>query len=200
MRTLIFLLAILSLFVFLIALVIKIVRRESVRQTIKNMAFIVLAYFILWLSFYLKSTDIAVPMGTDVCFDDWCATITQIEKGPELQKQVQFFITDSTAIVLHVKMSNHARGIAQKPSEPRIRLIDTKGNYYAYSVQDEKALEKVLGKQIRLDQKLALHESLETKLVFAVPQNIKGLRVLIEEGPLITQLLFPQDRPIFLIH
>lgn len=134
-----------------------------------------------------------MPLGTDVCFDDWCATITQIDKTNKLAsiKEGRQFI------ILHIRMSNRARGIAQKPSEPRIHIIDNTGQVWAYSESGQKTLENVTGKQISLDQKLELHQSLETELVFDVPQNATGLMVLIEEGPFITELLLPDNRKVF---
>jgi len=96
-------------------------------------------------------------------------------------------------------MSNHARGIAQKPSEPRVHIIDERGNSYSYSAEGQQALEKQIGNQIRLDQRLELHQSLETQLVFDIPKEAKNLKVLIEEGPFITKLLFNENREVFLI-
>ena len=96
-----------------------------------------------------------------------------------------------------IKMSNHARGIAQKPSEPRVHLIDGKGHYWPYSVKGQQALEQNAGKQPGIDSKLALGESLETQLVYAVPVNAADIKVLIEEGPFITKLLLPEDQQVF---
>jgi hypothetical protein len=42
-----------------------------------------------------------------------------------------------------------------------------------------------------------LHQTLETLLVFDVPNEARGLKALIEEGPPITLLLLPDDREVF---
>ena len=96
-------------------------------------------------------------------------------------------------------MSNHARGIAQKPCEPRVHIIDEKENHWSFSEEGQQALEKLIGNQIPIDEKLELHQSLETQLVFDIPKEANKLKVLIEEGPLNTKLLFNENKGAFLI-
>jgi hypothetical protein len=103
-------------------------------------------------------------------------------------------------IILHIKMSNRAKGIAQKPSEPRVHIKDEKGNSCSFSAQGQKELDNLIGNQIPIDQKLELHQSVETQVVFDIPQNAKKLYALIEEGPFITNLLLQDDKQVFLIH
>jgi len=163
------------------------------------MGFIIVGYIALWLAFDLTAKFTIVPLGTDVCFDDWCASVTQIESSPEIQQQFSPGKTDSTWIVLHIRMSNHARGIAQKPSEPRVHIIDQQGNVWPYSKKGQQLLEKAWGQQPSLGQQLELKQSIETKLIFSIPSQSEGLKILIEEGPFITKLLFPEDNTVFKI-
>src|SRR5471030_1131011 len=116
MAALIFILTFLSLVVLLVVLIVKAVRGKPIIAIFKSISFIILGYGIAWTIFYLVRTDIPVPLGTDVCFDDWCATIIKIESGPAVQKQFSTISRDSTWIILDITVSNHARGIAQKPS------------------------------------------------------------------------------------
>jgi hypothetical protein len=197
MATLLFLLTFLALLVLAITLVIKALRRKPIKSTLKIIGYMFGGYVVLWLIFYLISGNVTTPLGTDVCFDDWCAAITQIEKGPDLKTKLPPPAADSMWVVLYVKMSNHARGIAQKPSEPRIHLIDDKGNYWAYSQKGQTAMEKVTGDLPDIGSRLALHQELATQLVFAIPADAKKVKVLIEEGPFITKLLLPQDEQVF---
>ena len=199
MATLIFLLSFLTLFVLIIRLLIKFIRRRPLFPAFKIIIYLVLVYTVVWLIFDVASSFVPVPLGTDVCFDDWCATITGIEQGPVVQQQFSPLHADSIWLVLNVRMSNHARGIAQKPSEPRIHVIDGKGNSWANSLEGQRWLEKQIGIQKPLDQKLELHDSIETKMVFACPAKAKGLKIFIDEGPFITNLLFPEDRMIFAV-
>lgn len=134
-------------------------------------------------------------MGTDVRFDDWCATITKIEHSVTIGGEKP----NGQFIVLHITMTNRARGIAQRPSEPRVHIIDSHGHYWAYSEKGQQALEKVSGKQIPLDQRLELHQALDTQLVFDVTKDATDLKALIEEGPFITKLLLNDRKEVFSI-
>jgi hypothetical protein len=131
-----------------------------------------------------------------ICFDDWCATITKAEQvktiGAEKSKG-QF-------VIVHIRVSNHARGIAQKPSEPRLHLIDGQGHSWSVSEPGQRALNNLSGEQFPLDGKLELHQSIETRLVFDIPINAKNVKGLIEEGPFITKLLLQDNKEVFELH
>ena len=196
MRELIFIASFIIVFILLIRLIIKLIKHKSIAATLRFILIILFGYIFLWILFYFKSREIAVPLGTDVCFDDWCATITQAERPKTLGQRNprgQF-------IVLHVKMSNHARGIAQKPSEPGVHIADAQGHSWAFSNEGQQALENVDGKQIPIDVKLELHESLETQLVFDIPKQAKNIKAIIDEGPFITKLLLPGNREVFVLY
>ena len=195
MATLIFLITLLAIIFFIIQVIIKAIQHKSIKSTVRFLLLVLGAYGLLWLFFYLISAEVNVPPGTDICFDDWCATMSKAERQQTIgdKKSIGQFI------ILHIRLSNHARGIAQKPSEPRIHILDDKGNSYPYSPIGQQALESISGKQVPIDEKLELHQSLETKLVFDIPENAVGLKVLIEEGPFITRLLLRSDNKVFLV-
>ena len=199
MTTLIFLVTIIALIIYLVRLVIRIIKRKTIASTLGIIVLIVGAYSGLWGIFYFKSSDQSVPLGTDICFDDWCATVTKIEQPTILGLENKKVNSQGQFIILYIKMSNHARGIAQKPSEPRVHITDEKGNSYSFSSAGQQALENQIGNQIPIDERLELHQSLETQLVFDIPNEAKNLKVLIEEGPFITKLLFNENREVFLI-
>lgn len=199
MTTLIFLGTIIALLIFLVRLIMKAIKRENIVSTFRAVVIIVLSYSVLWGLFYFISSDKVVPFGTDICFDDWCATVTKFERPETLGKGDQELFPHGQFLILNIKMSNQAKGIAQKPSEPRVHILDEKGNSYSFSTKGQQVLEKQNGKQIPIDKKLELHQSLETQLVFDIPKNARNLKVLIEEGPFITKLLFNEDREVFLI-
>ena len=140
-----------------------------------------------------------VSLGTDICFDDWCATITSYEHPENLGIESQVVKPLGQFIILSISISNHARGIAQKPSEPRVHLIDESRKSWPFSEEGQSALERQFGPQTALDSKLALHQTLTTQLVFDVPKKSGNLKAVIEEGPWITNLLFKEDRKVFKI-
>lgn len=193
MATLLFLAVALALTGFLIKLIWQLARRKRIRATVRWITVIVISYSLCWVIAYLISADEEVPLGTHICFDDWCATVTSIETAGligSVRPSGQF-------VILHVSMSNEARGIAQKPSEPRVKIIDDNSSSFEPSASGQAAFEAVNGHQTPLDERLELHETLGTVLVFDIPANARNCKVLIEEGPFITRLLLPQDRQVF---
>jgi len=190
MNSLIFLLTALTLLILVVTIISRGIRRKPLKQPLKITGIIIVTYGLLWSLCFVLRKDTVVPFGTDICFDDWCATVTGVEKLPA--------VSTSQYIILHVRVSNHARGIAQKPSEPRIHIIDEEGHVYSYSPTAQKILESKNGIQPPIDQHLDLHESVETQLAFELPQKEKQLKILIEEGPFITKLLFPTGNEVFL--
>lgn len=193
MQTLYFLASILTILVLGGRIVIKLIRKRPISKTIKILLTVVLTYILIWAIFYFKSGLSSNNFGQDVCFDDWCATVLSYDKTDRIVDQNpagQF-------IVLTIKMTNMAKGIAQKPSEPRVHIIDDKGHSWGTSSVGQDAFEKLQGHQISLDQRLELNQSLETKLVFDIPKTATNLKAIIEEGPFITNLLLQEDKKVF---
>lgn len=199
MASLIFLLSILSLLVLIIILILKAIRGRPLIATFKKIGWLIAGYTIVWIVFRILWIQVPVPFGTDICFDDWCATITGYESGATIQKQFSALGTESDWLVLHVRMSNHARGISQKPSEPRVFIRDDQGRSWPYSNTGQQLFEKISGIQPAIYSRLELHQSLETIMIFQVPKNAKGLYVVIEEGPFITRFIFPENQSLFRI-
>ena len=197
MATIIFFATVITLMVLIIRLLQKLFRGQPMARTAKLFVIVILSYTFLWTIFYFVSTDKPVPPGTDICFDDWCATITKIERPATLGPPDQPIKTHGQFIILHFTLSNHARGIAQKPSEPSVHIIDQKGKSWSRSIEAQQAFEKLNGPQIPLDARLELSQSLETRLVFDIPKVAIPQKAVIEEGPFITRFLFNDDREVF---
>jgi len=200
MTSLIFMLTAIALIVLVIRLIIKLIRGRPALPSLKIIVIVVAMYGVGWLFFYWGSKNVPVSFGTEVCFDDWCATVTQIECGPVIQKQFEKLNSDSAYIIIHIRMTNQARGIAQTPSNPRVHILDNKGTAWPYSAAAQRLLESVSGIQPGIGHRLDLHQSLETLFAFAVPKNTGDIKALIEEGPPITNLLFPGDKMVFKIN
>lgn len=190
MTALIFFFTASILVILLIRLFVKLIRRKPVRNTLKLIGGIVLTYSTLWAVFDLMRKRVPVPMGTAICFDDWCATVNGASQSPA---------GDSLQVVLNITMSNHALGITQSPSEPRVQLLDASGKCWTYSFNAQRVYEIGHGVQPGISHQLKLHESLGTVLVFRVPKNTTSLSALIQEGPWITHLLFPENQMIFIL-
>lgn len=182
-----------------VKLLLALLRRANARVLFFNLAGTLITYAVIWVIFYFKQSDIAVPAGTDICFDDWCATVTEIDQPQNPVTGDSIIQTERRFIVVHIKMSNHAKGIVQKPSEPRVYIIDNAHHKWLFSRAAQHVLEQRRGIQVPLNARLGLGQSLETQMAFNIPVNATGLKVLIEEGPFITRLLFPEDRRVFVI-
>jgi hypothetical protein len=178
--TLIFLLTALTTFVLVVTGAARAIRRKPILKLARWTIGILLGYCLAWYCFWLARRSPVIPFGTDICFDDWCITINHFQQLPATSR-------DSTEFILAITMSNHARGIAQRPSNPRIYLIDDHGRFWPPAASGPTPL----------DARLELHESKNTRMNFIVPANAAHLKALIEEGPWITNLLFPTDQPLF---
>jgi len=176
MAGLLFFLTLVTLVVLLITTLISAIKRKPVKRKLLSMILIVGGYGLAWLCFFWSAKLVTVPLGTNICFDDWCATVTGADR-----------LADGSTVVVHITMSNHARGIAQKPDEPRVYLVTAAGDRFAATATG----------QIPLDTRLQLNQSLQTTLTFTVPKNAGRLKILIEEGPFIANLVFPQDEQVF---
>ena len=196
MQELYFLITLLAIIILIIIIFLKLLRGKAINKALSILSLFIISYSLLWAIFYIKTEIQPVNFGEDICFDDWCATITSFEKLTKIDRQTavgQFY-------VLSVRMTNKARGIAQKPSEPRIHILDENGQTWSISTIGQKALEASEGFQIPIDERLALHQSLQTKIVFDIPKDAKGLKAIIEEGPpFITNLLLQNNKKVFLL-
>ena len=188
MTTFIFLITFLALLLLFMRGILRLAKHKPIGQTVKISLAIILAYGMIWLLSDLTRKELSVPMDTPVCFDDWCATV---------DRSYDSIVGDSMQVALNIIMSNHARGISQKPSEPRVTILDANGHAWPYSVGAQRAYEKLYGRQPGIDHRLELNQSLETTIIFMLPKDAHGLRAIIEEGPWITHLLFPESRPVF---
>jgi hypothetical protein len=175
MSTLLFLLVVIAVLVLLLRMLLRVLGRKPIVPSLKLLFIILSSYGFLWILAFAAQKDTIVPNATDVCFDDWCATVLKAERAAKLGP----LMASGNFYILHVRMSNHARGIAQQPSEPRIHILDKQGHIWSFSPEGQKALEK------------------ETQLVFDIPAGTQGLVALIEEGPSITRFLLPENRPLF---
>ncbi len=197
MSELLLLLTLVTIIVLFLRIVVNAVRHKPIKKTGITLGIIVVAYTLLWLLFSVLSTDRIVPYGTDLCFDDWCASITATEKVASIGQGQDEVHAKGSFVILHVSMSNHAREIAQTPSEPRIHIIDGRGHSWSVSEAGQKALERSTGKQTDLAAHLELQQSLETQMVFDIPADAKEPKILIEEGPFITNLVLKEGRKLF---
>ena len=144
---------------------------------------IVFCYGLLLLTFSLTSQTNVLPLGQDKCFDDWCASVIKINKLDSANANIY-------AVTL--KVSNHARGRAQKPDHPEIYVIDNLGNIYLESVGDKSDYQKQYGVQRSIESRIDAQTSYETTMIFSIPKDRKG-SVVITEGGFPTPLIIGDE-------
>ena len=86
-----------------------------------------------WLALYgaallavsLTSAPVQLAPGQERCFDEMCFSVTQVTAsavGAPAAAQRYYTVT--------IQLRNAARGTAQKPDSPAVRLIDQRGQLY----------------------------------------------------------------------
>jgi len=199
MGAIIFLAIVITILTLCIRIIVKLIQHKSIASILRTVAIVTGSYSVLWIIYYFSGSYKVIPLGTEICFDDWCATVTKIDSASVLGMGGDPLHSHGKFYILHLKMINEAKRIAQRPSEPRVHIIDEKGTRYAFSERGQQALERQTGTQLPFDSRLELHQSLETELVFDIPAKAQNLKVLIEEGPFITTLLFDDNMKVFAI-
>ncbi len=194
MKELYFFVTLLLTTALVFTILLQIFRKKSITKSLKILSYTIFIYILLWTVFYFKSEIQPVNYGEDICFDDWCATITSFDKIENLNSKK----ANGHFFVLSINMINHARGISQKPCEPRVHIMDDLGHTWGSSTVGQKALEDIQGIQIPIDQRLELHQSLQTKIVFNIPNEATGLKAIIEEGPqFMTTIMLQDNKKVF---
>jgi hypothetical protein len=139
MASLIFLLSILSLLVLIIILILKASRGRPLIATFKKIGWLIAGYTVAWIVFRILWIQVPVPFGTDICFDDWCATITGYESGATIQKQFSALGTESDWLVLHVRMPGESH---KNPLNPGYTSGMTRDGHGPIQIRDSNYLKK----------------------------------------------------------
>jgi hypothetical protein len=107
-----------------------------------------------------------VSLGEDRCFDEMCFAVMGYHRTPSTNAGKSFYLVD-------VRISNHSRGRAQREIGRKGVLIDRAGRVYEVSTQGMQALSPANGAPLPgLDAEVAPGQSLQTKLVFELPEEV----------------------------
>lgn len=82
------------------------------------------------------------------------------------------------------------------PNARRVVLVDIGGNAYSVSAEGEAELARSTGEQESLRRPMRPGESFTTNLVFDVPKNVRGLRLLITEDDPETRLIIGHENSL----
>lgn len=145
------------------------------------------------LGFSLTSKTRELALGTDKCFDDWCATVTGVRSlsNPNGAGGLKL-------VAVNLRVSNRARGAAFRPSQPRVTLALASGQDAVMSPAAQREFEKQAGLQEDLAKRVVAGETFQTTLVFEVPAATRDASVVILEGPATLTRFLAGDENSFL--
>jgi hypothetical protein len=141
----------------------------------------------------LTSETRQLALGTQKCFDDWCATVTGARSLPNRNGS-----SGTKLVAVTLRVSNRARQAAFRPSQPRVALLLATGGTVTSSKVSQFEFEKEAGPQKGLAARLLAGEEFQTTLVFDVPSAARDASVVLLEGPaILTRVLVGDENSFF---
>jgi hypothetical protein len=151
------------------------------------------AYAIVLVAASLSSKTVPLALGTDKCFDDWCASVIGSRLLPRANAA-----PSSELLAITLRISDRALQAAFRPSQPRVMLTLSSGDTLAPSEVGQREFERQAGPQEDLARRLVAGESFQTTLVFELPATTRQASVVVLEGPAaITPFLVGDENSFF---
>ena len=151
------------------------------------------AYMAILLAVSFGSKTGPLALGTDKCFDDWCASVLGARSLPAAGGS-----PGTKAVAVTLRISNRARWAAFRPSQPRVTLALASGESIPRSNPAQREFEKQVGPQEDLAKRLVAGESFQTVSVFEVPAATRQASVVLLEGPsIVTRFLVGDENSFF---
>ncbi len=179
-----------------IGLAALIVYRRLKRRSVRSIGLAMLAsigvYAAALVGFSLASHYRILPLGTDKCFDDWCATVTSARSLPNPTGD-----SGTKFVAISLRISNRGGRAAFRPSQPRVRMVLPTGDILP-SASGQREFERQAGPQEDIAMRLTPGESFQTCLVFEIPAITREGYVVLLEGPaILTQFLAGDENSFF---
>jgi hypothetical protein len=189
---LVFFTLLLAIAILSVTLAYRKLRRRQIRGLATATLVCLLAYSVVLLAVSLRSETRQLAPGTEKCFDDWCATVIATRSLISNQGRA----TKLVAVTLRI--ANHARKMAFRPSQPRVTLTLGDGNAAVRSDRGQREFERQAGVQTDLGRRLAAGDGFQTTLVFEVPAATKDASIVLLEGPaVLTRFLVGDENSFF---
>jgi hypothetical protein len=114
----------------------------------------------------LTAAQHIMALGEDRCFDEMCFAVTGWNRTPSTNAGRSYYIVE-------VRITNRSSGRAQRELGRKGVLIDRSGRAYEASAQGMSAKSSLDAAHYPgLDAEVAPGQSLETRLVFDLPENV----------------------------
>jgi hypothetical protein len=132
-----------------------------------------LAVVVSWIAYLGVGTVVALrapqhilALGEDRCFDEMCFAVTGWNRTPSSNTGKSFY-------QVFVRITNRSRGRAQRENGRKGVLIDRSGRVYEVSREGMQALSTKGARPFPgLDSQVGPGQSLETKLMFELPEDV----------------------------
>jgi hypothetical protein len=150
-------------------------------------------YAAILAGFSLRSETRQLTLGTDKCFDDWCATVTGARSlaNPNMPGGTKL-------VAISLRVTNRARRAVFQPSQPRVFLVLAAGEAVPASAGAQREFERQAGPQENLAKRLVPGDGFQTTLVFEIPAATREASVVLLEGPdVITRFLAGDENSFF---
>src|SRR5579884_2084564 len=118
-----FVLLVLAVIAAAIITVVNLARGAAFLPALRPLALMLLFYVSLMVIGSATSRERRVPLGTILCFGDWCATVDNIKNAAAVPSQ------RSRVVTAGVRVTSIAKRVTQHGSGPTVYLIDTHANW-----------------------------------------------------------------------
>jgi hypothetical protein len=166
----------------LAAIVVSMVRGRfrQARQLLALLGAGLACYLGIVVAVALVSPQRSVALKEDRCFDDWCVAVDAVTRASELGPDAQRVKARGVFYVITLRLSNHARGRAQRAASAAVHLLDGRGLTYDVSAQGQAAFEAQAGPVAPLTSTLPVGQFVTTVQVFDLPLDARDIGLTIE--------------------
>lgn len=201
-----------ALFIFgasILVLICGAVRRSKLCARIGASAALVIVtcYVLLLCGVSLASTEKVLPVGGWKYFCEIDChigySVSGVRTAASIGQELRPTVAHGQFVIVHLKVWFDERTISPNrgdapltPNPRRVVLVDASGRTYLESSEGEAALTRMDGKQLTLRRPLRPGQSYTTALVFDVPRNAPGLRLLITEDDAETRLVIGHENSL----
>jgi len=136
-------------------------------------------YGVLLLAGSATSSERHVPLGSSLCFDDWCVSVTGVQQASTAGSE--------RTVTADVRVFSEAKRVTQRGSGPRIFLIDDRRRWFEAMPSP---------RDTPLDAELGPGEAFATRVHARVPPGTRIVAVRVWEGGWLDRLVpFDEESP-----
>lgn len=155
-------------------------RRQRACLLLRRWAVVVAIYLGAVVLVSLLTPQRVLAIGENWCFDDWCVAVDSVAVASDVGPSDHAVQANGVFYVVRLRLSNHARGRAQRASSAAVHLLDDLGHRYEVSHEGQSAYEAQHGPTPPLTATVPLGQSVTTVRIFDVQQDARDLGLAVE--------------------